>query len=242
MTLDSHCHVGNFSPLFRGDHRPADLVAAHEAAEVTAGVLSILSKDMTVCNDATRQACEQFPGQLYGAIYLNPADPGALAELERCSQFDVFRGVKLHPSEDAWFPYMEEYYPVYERCESLGLPILFHSGTYPHSNPLAIAAAARHFPGLPFVLGHFGLADLSWECFPAAALAENVYVDTTENPMVRVLGEWVERFGAERMLWGSDFPFYDVEYERRKVDYITPSARDRELIALGNAARLYRIS
>lgn len=241
MTIDSHCHVGDFAPLFRGDHQPADLVAEHESAGVSAGMLSILSKDVTASNDAVRAACQQYPGRLYGAIYLNPADSGALAEVERCAQYPIFRGVKLHPSEDAWFPYMEQYFPVYERCEALGLPMLFHSGTYPHSNPLAIAAAARHFPQVPFVLGHFGLADLSWECFAAAELSANVHVDTTANPIVRVLGEWVDRFGAERMLWGSDFPFYNAEYERLKVDYITSSARDRELISSLNAARLYRI-
>jgi predicted TIM-barrel fold metal-dependent hydrolase len=43
------------------------------------------------------------------------------------------------------------------------------------------------------------------------------------------------------MLWGSDFPFYNVEYERLKVDYISASARNRELISSENAARLYRI-
>jgi predicted TIM-barrel fold metal-dependent hydrolase len=59
--------------------------------------------------------------------------------------------------------------------------------------------------------------------------------------MVRVLGEWVDRFGAERMLWGSDFPFYNVEYERLKVDYISASTLNRELISSENAARLYRI-
>lgn len=238
--IDSHCHTGNFSPLFTGNHESADLVSAHEAGGVTAGLLSILSGDMVSCNDATRAACEQHPGHLFGAIYLDPTDvDGAIAELDRCTRLDFFRGVKLHPSEDAWFPYMEQYYPVYERIEALGLPILFHSGTYPHSNPLAIAMAARDFTGVPFILGHFGLADLSWECFPAAALSDNIYVDTTSNPMVRVLGEWVERFGAERMLWGSDFPFYDVGYEGIKIDYITASARDRELIGSANARRLY---
>jgi uncharacterized protein len=240
--IDTHCHVGDFSPLFRGTHTPTDLVKAHEEAGVTVGLLSILSGDMISCNNATRNACEQYPGRLFGAIYLDPRDvDSAIAELERCAALDLFRGVKLHPSEDAWFPYMEQYFPVYSRIEALGLPILFHSGTHPHSNPLAIAAAARQFTNVPFILGHFGLADLSWECFPAATLSDNVFVDTTANPMVRVLGEWVERFGAERMLWGSDFPFYNVEYEGSKVDYITWSARDRELIRFVNAQRLYRL-
>src|SRR5579871_4981699 len=115
MPVDSHCHVGDFSPLFKGNHSAADLVSAQDAAGVTAGMLSILSKDTASANDATREACDSYPGRLYGAIYLNPTQPSALSELERCAQYPVFRGVKLHPSEDAWFPYMEQYFPVYER-------------------------------------------------------------------------------------------------------------------------------
>jgi len=237
--IDTHCHIGDFTPLFKGNHVVADLTREHDAAQVDSGFLSILSGDMVSCNEATRVACEQNPGRIFGVIYLDPTDDRALAELERCVQNAFFKGVKLHPSEDAWFPYMEQYFPLYERIEAHGLPILFHSGTHPHSNPLAIAAAARHFPNVPFILGHFGLADLSWECFPAAELSKNVYVDTTANPMVRVLGEWVERFGAERMLWGSDFPFYNVAYEKMKINYITSSARDRELISYINAIRIY---
>ena len=241
--IDSHCHSGDFAPLFQGDHTPADLVACHEESGVDAAVMSILVRDdMARGNDLTAAAAERFPGQVHGHAYLNPHDPAAaLAEIERCALNPAFKGVKLHPSEDAWFPYMEKYYPIYARLEELGWPMLFHSGTYPHSNPLAIAVAARDFPSVPFILGHFGLADLSWECFPAAALAANVYVDTTANPMVRVLREWVDRFGAERMLWGSDFPFYNVQYERDKLQALGVTEENRQLIAGENAHRLYGI-
>lgn len=243
MIVDSHCHAGDFTPLFRDDHRPSDLIAAQQEAGVDAALLSILVRDdMARGNEQTRLACEEFPGRVFGHAYLNVHDPiAAVAEIERCAQFACFRGAKLHPSEDAWFPYMERYYPIYEKLEQLGWPLLFHSGTYPHSNPLAIAFAARSFPGVPFILGHFGLADLSWECFPAAELAENVYVDTTANPMVRVMREWVERFGADRMLWGSDFPFYNVGYELDKLEALGVGDAERAAIAGGNAERIYRL-
>lgn len=241
MTIDVHCHVGNFSPLFEGDHGVDDLVAAQDRAGVGVGMLSILiGDDPRRANTLTEQACARYPGRLYGDIFLNPTDlQGALAELERCARMDCFRGVKLHPSDNAWFPFMEEYFPLYERIEQLSLPILIHSGTSPYSHPLQIAYAARLFPGVPFILAHFGLADLSWECFPAAALADNVHVDTTANPMVRVMSEWQERFGARRMLWGSDFPFYEPSYELAKIDALTCSAADRERIRHGNAVELY---
>jgi predicted TIM-barrel fold metal-dependent hydrolase len=243
MIIDAHCHIGDFTPLFTGDHSAADLVAAHKRTGVDAGVVSILLRgQMSRSNDLALQACRDHPGHLYAMAYLDPHDPAAaVKELDRCAEHPEFRAVKLHPSEDAWFPYAEHYYPVYERISQLGLPALFHSGTYPHSNPLAIAYAAREFPQVPFILGHFALADLSWECFPAAALSDNVYVDTTANPMVRVLNEWIGRFGAQRMLWGSDFPFYDVAYEWEKTNHLASSDEQRQLIRGENAQRIFRL-
>jgi predicted TIM-barrel fold metal-dependent hydrolase len=243
MIIDTHCHAGDFSPLFQGDHRPDDLRAAHEAAKVDAGIMSILVRDdMALGNDVTHDASSRYPGQIYGHAYLNPHDvPAALDELERCHELGGFVGVKLHPSEDAWFPYLDKYFPIYQRLEELGWPALFHSGTSPHSSPLTIAYAALQFPGIPFILGHFGLSDLSWECFPAAALADNIHVDPTANPMVRVMSEWIDRFGADRMLWGSDFPFYNVQYELDKLELLTSSPQDRDKIVGGNAQRIYRL-
>jgi predicted TIM-barrel fold metal-dependent hydrolase len=243
VIVDTHCHAGAFAPLFRGDHQPSDLVERQRQVGVTHAVLSILNRhDMSAGNDRTHEAVLHYPGHVYGEMYLNPHHlDAALREVDRCLELSGFRGVKLHPSEDAWFPYLHEYYPLYEKLEAARLPILFHSGTYPHSNPLGIAKAARDFPGIPFILGHFGLADSSWECFPAAELADNVLVDTTANPMVRVMREWLDAFGAERMLWGSDFPFYDVRYELEKLDRLELTAEERDKITAGNAARIFRL-
>lgn len=243
MIVDAHCHSGNFAPLFQGSHSADDLVSRHERVGVEAGMVSILLKgQMSRANDLTLQACRAHPGRLFGMIYIDPHDPEeAVAELGRCAAHDEFRAVKLHPSEDAWFPYTEYYFPVYEKMTQLQLPGLFHCGTYPHSNPLGIAFAASQFPEIPFILGHFALADLSWECFPAAALSDNVYVDTTANPIVRVMNEWIDRFGAHRMLWGSDFPFYDVSYEFEKTNYLGRSDSDRDQIRGGNAKQLFKL-
>jgi uncharacterized protein len=243
VPVDAHCHTGSFEPLFRGQHGIDDLVAAWDAAGVAHGIISnVMRGRMQLANDSALESSRKYPGRIHAYIYLDPSDvQAALGELERCSSEGTFVGVKLHPSEDAWFPYLDHYFPLYARIESLGLPILMHSGTYPHSGPLACAAAASHFQGIPFILAHFGLADYSWECFPAAEIAPNVHVDTTANPMVRVLSEWVQRFGAERMLWGTDFPFYDVSYEAAKLQALKCSEDERELIAGGNATRIFKL-
>ena len=240
--IDMHAHTGEFPGLIPGGHHGIDeLLALWDEAGVQQGLISILDgHDPSGANDRCAALCAAHPDRVHGYVYLNPTDvAGSLRELERCAGMDCFVGVKLHPSNDAYFPFVDTYFPVYEAIERAGLPVLWHSGTFPYSHPLQIAVVARAFPGNTHILAHFGLADLSWECFPAAQLADNVVVDTSANPIIGVLSEWVQRFGAERMLWGSDFPFYDPVYERAKLDRLRLADAERELVAGGNAARLF---
>ena len=241
-TIDMHAHTGDFTGFIPGGHHSAEeLIRKWDESGVAQGMISILDQhDMTAANERTRQTCARYPERIKGYIYLYPHDvQGSIAELERCRVHACFRGVKLHPANDVYYPFFEGYYPLYEAIEKAGLPVLWHSGTSPYSHPLQIAVVARDFPGTPHVLAHFGLADLTWECFPAARIAANVMVDTSANPIVPVLNEWIEHFGAERMLWGSDFPFYDVEYERQKLAHLGANDTDRELIASTNAQRVF---
>lgn len=247
MFIDAHCHTGSFEPLFRGDHDTDDLIAAWDAAGIGCGIISnVIKGAMTAANDLARKSAEGHPGRIYPCIYLDPSElPTAMRELDRCAETGAFRGVKLHPSEDAWFPYLDHYAPLFKRINQLRLPILMHSGTYPHSGPLACAAAARRCPDVPFILGHFGLADSLWECFPAAELAPNVHADTTLNGTLPPMIEWAEKFGADRLLWGSDFPFGGVEAEKAKIELEFPrrglSDAECSLIAAGNASRIFSL-
>jgi len=241
--IDAHCHAGSFTNYFSGDHPAEKLVAQFDETGVDCGVIAILDTyDMVGANDRALEICKAHPGRLHGYIYLNPNHlETAIEEFERRCKDPHFKGVKLHPANDVYFPFLEGFNPLYERIAETGMPVLWHSGTPPNSHPLQIACVARRFPNMPCILGHFALSDLSWECFPAAELADNIYVDTTANPLVIVMNDWVKRFGAERMLWGSDFPFYSVAYEAQKLDHLGHSDAERALIADGNARRLFGI-
>ena len=243
-TIDAHAHLGDFPGFVSGgDHTAAMLVDEWDGSGVDCGVISILEPhNPREGNERVEAACRAFPGRIYGYVYINPHDvEGSLAELDRCGTIDCFRGVKLHPANDAYFPFHERYFPVYDRIERLGKPTLWHSGTTPFSHPLQIADVARRFPGSTHILGHFGIAELSWECTPAAELASNVAVDTSINPVIGLINDFIDRFGAERVLWGSDYPWYHVEYERLKIQFLGRSEHDRQRIAGANAAQLFGI-
>jgi predicted TIM-barrel fold metal-dependent hydrolase len=213
-----------------------------DSADVDVAVVSAIVAGPQADNDEMRAACDGFPGRLYGYINLDLRDvPGSLAELHRWAGDKRFRGVKLHPANHQYFPFGEELFPVYERIEKLGVPVLWHTGTYPTSMPLQVAWVAREFPRIPCILAHFGLSQAA-DCFPSAALALNVYVDTSANPAIPLLRAWIDRYGAERLLWGSDYPLYRAPYELARIDALAQTARERELILGSNARTLFNLN
>lgn len=242
--IDSHAHIGDFPGFVSGGPRTAaTLIDQWDAAGIERGMISVLdSHDVPGANDRVKAAAAEHPDRIFGYVYLYPPDlEGALRELERCRGEACFRGVKLHPANDGYFPFSAGFDPLFARIEELGLPVLWHTGTYPYSHPLQVATVARRFPGSTHILAHFGIAELSWECAPAAELADNLVVDTSINPIIGLINDFIAQFGAERVLWGSDYPFYHVEYERMKLQFLGTTEVERELIGGANAARLFGI-
>jgi predicted TIM-barrel fold metal-dependent hydrolase len=237
-----HCHVLVSSVLQRGAYGIDDLLASMDEAGVEAAICSVIGDDQMSENDLIAAASRRHPGRLYGYINLDPRDPpSALAELARRAGDPRFVGIKLHPANHAYFPFTEQLRPVYAAIAKTGMPVLWHSGTYPNSTPLQIAAVALEHPGMPCVLGHFGLTDFAAESIVAARLAANVYADTSIQTSLPLLRAFVDAVGPERLLWGSDFPLYMTGYELAKVALLELAPAARELVTGGNARRIYRL-
>ena len=132
---------------------------------------------------------------------------------------------------------------------------------------LSIAAElARVCDEQQYVLNHCGVPDIAAEAFEswaagidALAALPHVCVKLSGisaycNPgtaNVETLKPWVDhvldRFGSERIVWGSDWPVVDlgsglpgwIEMTRRLLAHL--SAEDQHAIAMQNARRIYRI-
>ena len=240
--VDAHCHFLDASALMRGPGTLADLVAAMDTAGVSQAVCSAMLTDPLTENRAMRDACDAHPGRLWGYVNLDPRDvDGSLALLSEFAPDPRFRGVKLHPSNHVYFPWSDAIAPVMRRIEETGLPVLWHSGTYPNSSPLQIAVVARAHPRMPCILGHFGLLDYAQETFAAARLAPNVLADTSIQTGLGLLSAFVDEFGPRRLLWGSDFPLYDIPYARALPDRLRISGEDRLRVTGTNAIELFEL-
>jgi predicted TIM-barrel fold metal-dependent hydrolase len=186
-------------------------------------------------------------GRLLACASVHPRDPERLAKLR---DFAV-RGahaVKLHPAAQRFFAEDAEAMEIYAECERLLLPVFFHAGRAGIEPEAAlsynlmrhIAEAVASFPGVSFVLGHAGARDVA-EAIPLAKRHANVWLDTHGQGVSR-LAELLEEVGHERLLFGSDWPWYHLAASLAKVLIVTegrPEARDAWL--RGNAERLFRV-
>ena len=93
----------------------------------------------------------------------------AVRELDEIAGLGLL-GVKLHPSLQAFSPDDTRHWPIFERCQELGLICLFHTGTsgigggqpggqgigLDHARPIRLDAPAAAFPQLQIIAAHFG--------------------------------------------------------------------------------------
>jgi predicted TIM-barrel fold metal-dependent hydrolase len=139
------------------------------------------------------------------------------------------KGVKLHPVSQGFEPTDPRLDPLYEQCAALDLVVLSHSGPgHRHgasARPREFAAVMDAHPRLRLVLAHLGgaafeeSAALAGE-YPQVAfdLSEIVeWVGAPNAPSRDHLSRIVARIGADRVMLGSDFPWYDPAAAADKV-------------------------
>ncbi|MDJ0849888.1 MAG: amidohydrolase family protein [Myxococcota bacterium] len=175
---------------------------------------------------------------------VHPRDPDRVAKLEEQAAAGA-RVIKLHPTVQRFYPDDPEVMDVYAACDRLGLAVFFHCGRagiepesiHRYALPRHYEGALSAFPDLPFVLGHAGARDVA-DAVPLARRHENAWLGI-HGQGVTQLHEMLEATGGQRMLFGSDWPFYHVAATLAKVLIVTEDREaERHAILRGNAERL----
>lgn len=159
--------------------------------------------------------------------------------------------LKIHPSLDGEGAKSARYRKLLRTADDLGLPVIIHTGCI-HSNLLfrkpdlgevtEFTEWFETYRNVRFVLAHMNYHE------PQAALDlceefPNLWVDTSWQP-VEVIGEAVRQIGAERVLFGTDWPILGdnirVGKERifKGVSTGLLNPKQAELILGGNAVKL----
>ena len=161
------------------------------------------------------------------------------------------RGLKLHTIALRAFPGEAALAPTFATCEARALPVVAHCGPDRHGAgwalPGAFAPVLERHPGLPLVLAHLGgaawreVAELAL-AFPSARFDLSEIVSWSGHapgaPNPAELSVLIREIGAERVLLGSDFPWYepgDVVAAVEALPGLGPE--ERAAILGGNAPR-----
>jgi len=182
----------------------------------------------------------------FGAIHPDFHDP--VKELERICELG-FKGIKLHPDYQVFYPTEERMKIIYETCGRLGLIILFHSGDdigHPrpgHALPRILSRVVDEYPDQTFIFAHMGGFEV-WDQTERYLIGRNVYLDTSYSfdytSKERVFS-MIKNHGPERILLGSDSPWGDIGKEIENIISLDLAEDEKSGILGLNAAGLYGI-
>ncbi len=184
--------------------------------------------------------------RLIAGASIHPRDPKKIERLEAAAAAGA-RIIKMHPTVQAFYPDEPDAMEVYEAAARLGLVIFFHGGRagiepasrHRYAMPRHYEGALATFPNLPFVLGHAGARDGN-AMLDLGLRYENAWFGIHGQSLTH-LDEMIRRSGGERMLFGTDWPFYHLAASLAKVLIVTQDSgriEIRHAILRANAERL----
>ena len=207
-----------------------------------------------VPNETVAGACQEYPDAFTGLGSVNPhKGDAAIAEVARIAELGL-RGVKFHPSLQAFAPDDPAYWPIFAACEQHGLLALFHTGTsgigarqpggqgirIDYAHPLKLDPVAAAHPGLTVVAAHFGWP---WhmDLIAMALHKTNVYIDISGWSPRRIPAEVIRELRGRltaQFVWGSDYPFITPERCLDELDGLDLPDDVRPAVLHDNATRI----
>ena len=214
----------DYADAIRFAASPAEFLKFLDQAGIErAGLINYVSPDVigfsAEVNDWVARYCSADPRRLLAFGSVHPKyvlDAGA--EVERLKKIGI-RGLKVHPSHQLFAPndYRHGLGPLrsmYERAETIGLPVMIHTGTsvFPgarntYAQPILADDVGVDFPDLVVILAHGGRPLWMDTAFFLLRRHANIYLDISGIPPKTLL-QYFPRLEevAHKTLFGTDWP------------------------------------
>lgn len=268
--IDMHTHIATGEKVKLAGHahnrgkpgqHPDEMAQMYQRLNMMAVIFDVDHETRTgvkISNADTAGWVGKYPDTFVGFGSVDPwKGKAAVDEVKRCADLGL-RGMKFQQATQAFCPTNPRFFPIYEACNSLKLPIIFHGGTtainagqpgggglvleYCKPIPYIDEIAAR-YPELRIIIAH---PAWPWHDDQLAVMRHkgNVYMD---------LSGWAPKYFPEsiiqnantlvqdKVFFGSDFPMLTPERWLSEFAALPIKETVRPKILLHNAAKFLGI-
>lgn len=210
----------------------------------------VAPRNVMISNDEVASFVAEAPDRLIGVGSVDISRPmDAMREVSRCVRELGFKAIRVLPWLWEVPPTDRRFYPVYAACVQEGVPFctqIGHTGPLMSSEvgrPIYLDQVALDFPELVIVGGHIGYpwAD---EAIAVATKHINVYIDTSAYTVRRYppqLIEFMRGHGADKVLFGTNYPMIAAEKALEDLDQLGLSEVSKAKFLSGNAIRVFNL-
>jgi predicted TIM-barrel fold metal-dependent hydrolase len=191
-------------------------------------------------NRYTLAAAEADAAHFVSVCALDTQDPQAPSQLEAMTARPRLRGIRLVSGFMQTGDSLDSAgaQAVWDAADRLGLVVV----AFTFADQLEpFVSAARIHGQHPVVLDHCAFVDVvkDFERLAPIARLENVYLKVStrilsQGEPARIVRQLVNRFGAERLMWGSDYP---ASHERSYREWVELARAATEGLSEGEAER-----
>ena len=238
---DIHSHFG---PTSSGEIVSANnMISELKSYGISKVGISCLSGNSTrEQNDLIYNTMKEFPNEIEGYAFINPKDSDAINEVNLCLDEYKMNGVKFHSWKQGYHPdNRPELSKIFKEISKYNVHVEMHVGTAPLSTPYIWAEWAKKFPNIDFLFTHIGYYEFGMSTIMAVKDLKNVWVETSGQMDVDVLKNAVKILGANRVVFGTDWPYKPVNIEIDKFYHLGFNDTQLEQIFYKNAEYLWRV-
>lgn len=236
LKIDAHSHAGEGAAKWSGQQ----VVDRMDTIGVDKTVIFPFTEGFFHNEDIPKYVAEN-PDRLIPFCSVNPWNFHTAAdELEKCYK-EGFKGLKLHPTLCGFRLSDHKLVdPLFEITQTYGGVVIVHGSADLYNCPLEFDRMARRFPKVPLLMAHCGFFG-EWELAIELAMEnDNLYLETSRVPGFET-SKIIEKLGAEKVIWGTDGPFCDYEWEYKKIERYAKTEHDFDMIMGGNIANLLKL-
>jgi len=213
---------------------------------------------------------QQMNGDVVCFGNVHPDGPEMMQEFDKMFDTHKLKGMKLVPCMNFYRLNDRRFFPAYEKAEAQNIPVILHTGGDPipgreiYGHPRDVDDIASAFPKLTIVMAHMG-APFFEETREVLKKHKNVYTDISfiidyeeamkfcrrhgmthladlsKNDFQSVMSSYMEDFGYERILYGSDFPYTRPKDAVNGLLELNISDEAKEMILWKNAKEILQL-